>query len=121
MRVLTLICLFAATAASAQQGLRDSDVRLSKAELTEALSGKVLEFYSNGLATYQADGRYDYRYSADGERVPGRYQVKDGSEVCVAFDNGFERCDFVVQSSGRLVMVIFNGERYPVRTISAID
>jgi len=121
MRSLTLILIFSASFASAQAGFRDTDSRLSKAQLTEMLVGQELEFFTNGFASYFADGRYDYRYEADGERVPGVYEFTEESSVCMVFDNGFERCDYLVQAGERLVMIIENGERYPVRAIAAIE
>ena len=121
MRYLTIALVLAATQVSAQIGMRASDVRLSKPELIAFLSDKVLEFYTDGLATYHADGSYDYRYTADGDRLPGTYEVMDDSSVCTVFVNGFERCDYVVRSGDRYVLIIENGERYPVRSISEIE
>ena len=107
--------------AGAQDGFRDSDVRLSQAALTEYLSGQILEFYSGGFGTYRADGSHDYRYSIQGERVQGTYEVNTDSQVCTTFTNGFSRCDYVVLAGERYVMIIENGERYPIRTRSAIE
>ena len=121
MRILAVILMFSAFAVRAQEGIRDTDSRLSKVEMTEMLVGQVLEFYTNGFASYYADGRYDYRYEADGERVLGAYEIMDDSSVCMIFDNGFERCDYLVQAGERLVMIIANGERYPVRAKTAIE
>ena len=121
MRILTLLALFAATSASAQQGLRDSDILLSEAELTEYISGQVLEYHTDGLATYQTDGGFDYRYEADGERIPGTYKVMPESTVCTDYVNGFSRCDMIVKAGERYVMIIENGERYPIRSRTAIE
>lgn len=121
MRFLTICCALLATPLVAQDGMRDGDIRFSKDELTEILSDQVLEFYTKGLATYRADGSYDYRYSAESERIPGVFEVMEDSRVCMVFVNGFERCDYLVQAGERLVMVIENGERYPVRAIAAIE
>ena len=121
MRFLALAVLLSATAATAQQGLRDSDILLSEAELTEYVSGQVLEYYTDGLATYQTDGGFDYRYEADGERIPGTYRVMPESTVCTDYANGFSRCDMIVQAGQRYVMIIENGERYPIRSRTAIE
>jgi len=121
MRFLTICLALLATPLAAQDGVRDGDVRFSKDELTEILSGQVLEFYTNGLATYRADGGYDYRYGAESERIPGVFEVMEDSRVCTVFVNGFERCDYYVQAGERYVMIIENGDRYPVRAISAIE
>jgi len=116
MRFLVFLAAFWASAALAQSGLRDTDVRLSKAELTEYLSGQILEFYNDSFATYRADGGYLYNYTAEDQPVPGVYQVLGDSRVCTTFSNGFTRCDHIVRAGERIVMVIANGDRYPVRS-----
>ncbi len=121
MRSLALIAIFFASVASAQEGLRASDVKLGQVELADYLSDQGLEFYTDGFATYHADGTYDYRYSADGERVPGTYEVMDDSRVCTAFVTGFARCDYIVQAGQRHVMIIENGERYPIKSRTALS
>lgn len=119
--ILVTLLAWTGPGAWAQEGIRDSDVMLSKAELTEYLAGQELEFYTGGFGTYRADGRHDYRYSDDGERVPGDYEVMEDSRVCVRFDNGFSRCDYVVRNGDRHLMVIDNGERYPVKARVALQ
>lgn len=121
MRTLIVIFVLAANQISAQAGMRDSDIKLSKSELTEILSDQVLEFYTNGLATYWSDGRYDYRYEPNGARAPGHYEIMADSTVCTSFLSGFHRCDYIVRANDRIVMIIENGERYPVRQITPID
>ena len=121
MRLIALCLTLVATSASAQEGMRESDQRLSKTQLAELLTGQVLEFYSNSFATYYPDGRYEYQYEPGGERVPGTYELMDDSTVCTVFQNQFERCDFLVLAGDRLVMIIENGERYPVRDTLAIE
>ena len=121
MRLIALCLTFLAMPVAAQDGMRDTDQRLSKGQMSEMLVGKVLEFHTNGFATYYADGRYDYRYVADGERLAGTYEFKADSSVCTVFANGFERCDYLVQAGEQLVMIIDNGERYPVREMTAIE
>jgi len=121
MRFLTIALVLAAAQVAAQEGIRASDIKLSKAELTVVLSDQVLEFYTDGLATYHADGRYDYRYSADDARQPGLFEVMDGSRICTVFDSGFTRCDYLVRAGDRYVLVIENGDRYPVRSITPIE
>ena len=121
MRIFSILAIVAATSASAQEGVRSSDVLLSEAELTEYVSGQVLEYYTDGVATYQTDGGFDYRYAADGERIPGTYTVMPESKVCTEYANGFSRCDMIVQAGQRYVMIIENGERYPIRSRTAIE
>ncbi len=121
MRLVVAVACLIASGAAAQEGMRDSDELLTRAELTEVLAGNVLEFYTDGLATYRADGGYDWRYSPEGRRVPGTYEVMEDSTVCIAFDNGFSRCDYLVRNGARLVMIIESGARYPVRAIAPIE
>jgi hypothetical protein len=116
--VLILICT--ASAAAAQDGMRKADVRLTQTDLTDYLSGQVLEFYNDSLATYRADGGYAYRYSPDGPPIPGTYRVMGDSRVCTSFANGFSRCDYIVQNGARHVMIIENGDRYPIRSRVAV-
>ena len=85
--------------------------------LAELLTGQEVTFFTGGLAEYYADGRYSYRYELGGERVMGTYEFRDDSFVCTVFENGFDRCDLVVQSGERVVMVIDDGERYPFKSI----
>jgi len=120
MRTLTLGLILLASSAAAQDGFRDTDVRLSKEDLTTYLSGQILSFYNDGISTYQADGVFTYQYSADGNKVPGTYEVMEDSRVCTVFAVGFERCDYVVQAGARYVLIVENGDRYPVKTREAI-
>ncbi len=121
MRTLAIGLALIASQAFAQDGMRASDVRLSRDELMNYLSGKVLEFYNDSLATYRADGGYAYRYSPDGPPVPGTYQVMEDSRVCTTFQNGFSRCDYIVRDGARHVMIIGNGDRYPIRSRVAVE
>lgn len=121
MRIVTLGFILLASSAVAQDGFRDTDLRLSKDELTTYLSGQVLSFYNDGISTYQADGVFTYQYSADGNKVPGIYEVMDDSSVCTVFSNGFERCDYIVQAGTRYVLIVEDGDRYPVKARAAIQ
>jgi hypothetical protein len=121
MRNLMLGFILVASSAAAQDGFRETDIKLTKDELTTYLSGQVLSFYNDGISTYQADGVFTYQYSADGKKVPGVYEVKDDSSVCTVFANGFERCDYVVQAGARYALIVENGDRYPVKTRKAIE
>lgn len=113
-----LICLSGAAEA---QGLRDSDTLLTEAQMAETLSGHIVEFYDGSKSRYRADGRYSYTYTDDTEPFLGTYALRDGSTVCVLFDNGFERCDTYVRAGERLVLIIADGTRFPVRTRSPLS
>ena len=111
----------AAGTAAAQAGLRDSDIRLSQAELSAELAGQVVEFYDQSQAFYEAGGGYRYVYAPGDPPFVGTYAVTDDSAVCVTFDNGFSRCDTYVQAGERLVLIVENGDRYPVKSRAAIE
>lgn len=116
MRIL-LVLIFAAGAAWAQQaGVRDGDRTLDRDALAAALTGQVLEFYDGSKARYGADGGYVYTYVDDGARHVGSYELGEDSRVCVRFDNGFARCDIIVRSRDRLMLITEAGLRFPVRS-----
>lgn len=121
LRALIIALLCTATAALAQQAPRDSDRLLGGEELSELLTGQTLEFFDDSEARYLADGVYEYRYAPGEPPFVGTYKVRDDSSVCVVFENGFDRCDLIVDDGTRFVMIIFNGDRYPVRSIAALD
>lgn len=104
--------------ALAQEGVRPGDTVLSKAEMSELLSGRLVEFYDGSKSRYGADGRYAYTYTDDGPAWTGAYTVDDGSLVCVAFDNGTSRCDRFVRDGDRVILIIRDGTRFPVRNLS---
>lgn len=114
------VALLLAGPAGAQDGLRPTDTRLTAEALSEALAGRVIEFYDASLASYLADGRYEYRYRPEEPPFTGRYVFTGDSAVCVTFENGFSRCDFIVRAGERLVLVNDKGERYPVRAVTEI-
>ncbi|MCP3969495.1 MAG: hypothetical protein GY717_04100 [Rhodobacteraceae bacterium] len=120
LRSTMTLALFLA-AFPAWAGLRDGDVKLSQVELADYLSGQVLEFHDGSLASYHADGRFSYRYAPEADAHPGRYEVMQDSTFCTQFDSGFKRCDMIVQSGDRFVMIIANGDRYPVRSMTPME
>jgi len=92
---------------------KPGDVPLSPDEL-DALAGRTLTFYDDGKAAFSVGGAYSYTY-ASGESAFGTYSIaKDGS-VCIAYRNGFSRCDLYVRSGERLILIDQKGDRYPVR------
>ena len=115
---VTLVALSLATPAAAQEGVRDEDRLLQPAEMTELLMGAVLEFFDGSKSTYGSDGSYGYTYTDDGPVWGGVYRVAGPSEVCVDFDNGSARCDLLVDDGSRMVLIIADGTRFPVRNLS---
>jgi hypothetical protein len=104
--------LLASTAAG--QGMRDGDAVFGAAELSQLLAGTTLEFHDDSRARYGPDGAYEYRYRPGDPPFRGTWETRDG-DVCVTFDNGFDRCDTIVRAAGRLVLITEDGLRFPVR------
>jgi len=122
LAVAFALAVFAgATGAFAQGGLRAGDEVFSQAALTQTLTGQAIEFYDGSIARYRADGRYSYVYRDGGRPNLGYYEVTEDSTVCVRFDNGFSRCDTFVRNGARLLLIIAEGERFPIRTSRALD
>ena len=90
------------------------------AGLDAHLSGQVMEFYDGSKSRYDADHRYGYTYTDDGPVWAGEWRTEADSRVCVDFDNGSSRCDHIVLDGARTVLIIADGTRFPVRTISDI-
>ncbi|MEM9970387.1 MAG: hypothetical protein AAF762_04740 [Pseudomonadota bacterium] len=105
-------------AAAAQDGIRLSDRLLDIDELQTLLSGQVVEFFDGSKSRYTAAGRYGYTYTDDGPIWAGTYTVVGPSEVCVAFDNGSNRCDLMVDDGLRMVLITSDGLRFPIRNIT---
>ena len=111
--ITLLLCL--PVAASAQDWkLRDSDARLDSSQLADALVDQRIIFFDNGESRFSADGAYSYTYDQGGT-AHGRYTISDDSTVCIAFDNGFSRCDMYVRSGDKLVLLTEDGLRFPIR------
>lgn len=108
-------------AALAQAGLRAGDTLLSRAEMLQLLSGHVVEFYDGSKSRYGADRAYAYTYTDDGPAWTGTYTVDDDSLVCVVFDNGLKRCDRYVRDGDRVILIIDDGTRFPVRNLSVYE
>lgn len=115
---LALLLSVVALPALAQDGLRGDDTVLDRAGMRDLLSGQVIEFFDGSKSRYDADGGYGYTYTDDGPVWTGRYEVFDGSRVCVDFDNGAARCDRFVRSGERVVLITSDGTRFPVRNRS---
>ena len=116
-----LAVLAVAASPSWAQGVRDGDVRMTAAETRTRLAEHVVEFFDGSKARYRDDGSYAYTYTDDGPAYRGTFVANEGGEVCVTFDNGFDRCDTYVLSGNRLVLIIADGTRFPARSVSPIS
>jgi len=112
-----LACL--ATAAPAQNwALRPGDVTLSQAEIETRLVGRTITFYDDGQSRFSPGGSYSYTYSAvnGGSTQFGTFEAVGEGVICIAYRNGFGRCDLYVLAGGeRLTVLTEDGGRYPVR------
>lgn len=95
--------------------LRDTDTEISAPDLRDRLTGQILTFYDDGQSEYYPDGRYTYTYANNGGTAYGYWQVEGDGAVCIAFVNGFARCDRYVLAGTQLVLLDEKGARYPVR------
>lgn len=112
-RFLILFLLFSTPLAAAEWTTKPSDRPLNAQEL-DALAGQTLTFYDDGQSKFSAGGAYSYTY-ASGESAFGTYSFAEDGSVCIAYRNGFARCDLYVHSGERLILIDEKGDRYPVR------
>jgi hypothetical protein len=115
MRYLALLLSFVATVVVAQDwAMRDGDRVLAQAEVADLTIGQTLVFYDDGRSMFSAGGAYSYTY-ASGDSAFGAYEIAADGTVCIAFRNGFSRCDRYVENGSRIVMLTQKGERFPIR------
>lgn len=112
-RYLILALLAASPAVAAEWATKSGDIPLSPDELN-ALAGRTLTFYDDGQSRFSEGGAYSYTY-ASGESAFGTYSIAEDGSVCIAYRNGFSRCDLYVRSGERLILIDEKGDRYPVR------
>lgn len=118
MRMLCFLIALIATPLAAQEGLRDGDTILTRGEMQTLLQGRMVEFFDGSKSRYSENGRYAYTYTDDGPAWIGQYRLLDNSLVCVDFDNGSSRCDRFVRAGERVILVIEDGTRFPVRNLT---
>ncbi|WP_170469466.1 hypothetical protein [Ruegeria arenilitoris] len=112
-RFLIFALLAASPVSAAEWPTKPGDTRLTPDEL-DALAGRTLTFYDDGQAKFSAGGAYSYTY-ASGDAAFGTYSIAEDGSVCIAYRNGFSRCDLYVRSGERLILIDEKGDRYPVR------
>lgn len=113
-RFLLLVLLSASPLSAAEWAVKPGDVPLTSEELN-GLAGRTLTFFDDGQSKYSAGGAYSYTY-ASGESAFGTYSIAEDGSVCIAYRNGFSRCDLYVRSGDRLILIDQKGDRYPVRS-----
>ena len=113
--ILSVALVLAGASADAQAGLRDTDRPYGRAELAALQSGHAVEFHDGGVSRYRGDGAYSYKYTETDRPYLGTYAVGEAGEVCVTFLTGVLRCDTFVADDQRMVLIIGDGTRFPVR------
>lgn len=121
LRTLLSVALAALPALAAAEGDRAGDSPFGAAALAARIAGQALEFFDESTAEYGAGGRYAYRYRPGQAPFVGAWDTTEASEVCVLFDNGFSRCDRIVEAGGRLVLITADGLRFPVRAVRPLE
>ncbi|MBT8153358.1 hypothetical protein KMP13_05520 [Epibacterium ulvae] len=115
--LLLLLCVALPVSASAADwSLRATDRPFSAEELAD-LPGRSLVFFDDGETIYGADGAYSYTYSTanGGGTAWGTYQIAEDGSICVEFASGAMRCDVLVHSGERVILITEKGERFPIR------
>lgn len=116
MRWILICALAVASPAFAEGfGLRDGDEAFDPEALSARLSGTTLVFFDDGRSEFYEDGRYTYTYANDGGTAYGYWEVDARGAVCIAYVNGFSRCDLYVMNGDRLILLDEKGDRYPIR------
>ncbi|MEM7723371.1 MAG: hypothetical protein AAF376_13485 [Pseudomonadota bacterium] len=87
---------------------------MSGATLRAAIVGQRIVFFDDGRSRYSPGGAYSYTYFEGGTAF-GSYDIAADGQVCIAFRNGFSRCDRFVENNGSLVMLTEDGQRFPIR------
>ncbi|MBW4709265.1 hypothetical protein KX928_15850 [Roseobacter sp. YSTF-M11] len=107
-----------AQAASAQEtqgwAVWEADRLMTSEETGLLVDGQTLTFFDGGQSKFSVGGAYSYTYPG-GRSAFGRYRIAPDGTVCIAFRNGFGRCDRYVQNGARIVMLTQKGERFPLR------
>ena len=114
MRFLLALVLMAGSA-FAQEGVRATDRLYAVEELSGLLSDHAVEFFDGSVSRYRGDGVYSYKYTEADRPWLGTWRVPEPGRICVDFDNGSVRCDTLVDDGARMVLVIADGTRFPVR------
>lgn len=94
--------------------MRSGDTVLDRAEVMGLTIGNTLVFYDDGQSMFSAGGAYSYTYAGGGSAY-GQFDIATDGTVCIAFRNGFSRCDRYVRNGTRVVMLTQKGERFPLR------
>ncbi|WP_424990306.1 hypothetical protein [Fluviibacterium sp. S390] len=101
-------------------GQKPSDVFFTEDGLESQITGVRLRFQDGGEARFFADHRYAYLPGDGRDERRGTWEVYDRGQVCVRFDSGAARCDTLVRSADRMVLIAASGDRFPVRSLLSL-
>ncbi|MCA8884819.1 MAG: hypothetical protein KDA50_13885 [Rhodobacteraceae bacterium] len=97
-------------------GQKPSDVTFTEKGLESVIAGALVRFYDGSVAQYYRDRSYVYTAGDGRTSYRGLWEVYDGGQICVRFENGFTRCDTYVRSANKMILIEASGTRYPVRS-----
>lgn len=104
LALVALVVCSVTTTVSAQQAVAGD-------ELKTLISGKNVRFSDgSGVATYKADGKYEFFNMNAGATIRGKWSV-NGDRVCVDFDNGQSRCDQYIKEGGSMYLKNSRGNK----------
>jgi len=91
--------------------LRTGDEVLESDALARIADGAALTYFDDGVSLFSAGGAYSYTYANNGGTAYGTFRIEADGVICIAYRNGFSRCDKYVRNNGRLTLVTEDGER----------
>jgi hypothetical protein len=115
MRLIPLLLCLATPLSAQDWAVRSSDTILDRGAVSVLIDGNTLTFFDDGQSKFSAGGAYSYTYANGGGTAFGRYEIAENGTVCIAYRNGFGRCDRYVENAGRFVLLTEKGERFPIR------
>jgi len=111
-----VIAIFCLTSVARAGGMITGDALLDQARLSDLLVGRTMTFYDDGRSVFARNGDYSYTYFQGGTAL-GRFEIGTDGAVCIAFQNGFSRCDIYVMNNDRLIMITKDGTRFPIKKL----
>lgn len=115
MRHFVFWMLLALPAAAQDWAVRSGDDLLDRGAVLDLIDGRTIVFFDDGQSKFSVGGAYSYTYANGGGTAFGAWDVDADGMVCIAFRNGFSRCDRYVRAGARFVMLTQKGERFPIR------
>ena len=85
---------------------------MSGDEIKALITGRTIDL-TDGMATYKADGKYEFYVKANGATSRGKWSVQ-GDRVCVDFDAGGSRCDQYLKDGTKTFLKNSRGTMYQV-------